>query len=180
MPGDYVSALSGLFSGIGATIIAEPGRSIIGTAGILVTRVIAMKKNGEKNYCVVDAGMNDFMRPVLYDARHRIEPLVKSSGKRVKYDIVGPVCESSDFLGKDIRLPAVKMNTYLAIFTAGAYGSSMSSNYNSRPRLREIAVADKSVLVIRERESLKDLMRNQNSKGITKKIIAGLKSDIVL
>lgn len=179
-PGDYVSALSGMFSNIDATIIAEPGRSIIGNAGILVTRVLAVKRSGGKNYCIVDAGMNDFIRPVLYNADHRIEPLVKAPGNRVKYDIVGPVCESSDFLGKNVRIRGVKKDEYLAVFTAGAYGSSMGSNYNSRMRPPEIAVANKNIMVIREKETPSDLMRRQRSKSISKKMIAGLKDDIVL
>jgi diaminopimelate decarboxylase len=180
MPGDYVSALSGLFSGIQATFIVEPGRSIIGTAGILVTRIITVKRSGGKNYCIVDTGMNDFIRPVLYNADHRIEPLLKSTGRKLRYDIVGPVCESSDFLGKDVKLPEIKKNDYLALFTAGAYGSSMGSNYNSRLRPREIAVANKNVMVIRERETLTDLMRNQRSKSVTKKVLTALKKDMKL
>jgi diaminopimelate decarboxylase len=179
-PGDYVSGLSDLFSGIQATFIVEPGRSIIGSAGILITRVIALKRNGGKNYCIVDAGMNDFIRPVLYNASHRIEPLLKSTGRKIRYDIVGPVCESSDFLGKDVKLPEIKKNDYLALFTAGAYGSSMGSNYNSRPRPTEIAVANKNIMVIRERETLKDLMKNQRLKSITRLMIVDLKKDMVL
>jgi len=179
-PDDYVSAISGMFSGIDATMIAEPGRSIIGNAGILVTRVVALKKNGGRNYCIVDAGMNDFIRPVLYNAHHRIEPLLKTAGRKLKYDVVGPVCESSDYLGKDIKLPAVKKNDYLALFTAGAYGSSMGSNYNSRFRPREIAVANKNILVIRERETLVDLLRNQMAKKVTGKVVADIKRDLVI
>ena len=179
-PCDYVSALSGLFSDIQATIIVEPGRSIIGNAAILIMKVIAVKKSGGKNYCIVDAGMNDFIRPVLYNAAHRIEPLVKTPERKLRYDIVGPVCESSDFLGKDVSLPRIKKNDCLALFTAGAYGSSMSSNYNSRVRPPEIMVAGEDVMVIRERETFKDLTRNQKLKGVTGRVVNNLKKDLDL
>jgi len=179
-PCDYVSALSDLFSDIQATIIAEPGRSIIGNAGILIMKVIGLKRSGGKNYCIVDAGMNDFIRPVLYDACHRIEPVRRTSERKVSYDIVGPICESSDFLAENIKLPKVKKSDYLALFTAGAYGSSMSSNYNSRFRPTEVAVAGKDVIIIRERETFKDLVKNQHLKGVTEGVINNLKKNLDL
>ncbi|UCE65148.1 MAG: diaminopimelate decarboxylase, partial [Candidatus Zixiibacteriota bacterium] len=179
-PCDYVSALSDLFSDIQATIIVEPGRSIIGNAGILIMKVIGVKRSGGKNYCIVDAGMNDFIRPVLYNANHRIEPVRKISEQKLLYDIVGPLCESGDFFARGARLPKVRKNDCLALFTAGAYGSSMSSNYNSRVRALEIAVAGDNVMVIRERETLNDLTRNQKLKGVTGGVINNLKKDIDL
>jgi diaminopimelate decarboxylase len=179
-PDDYVTALSGLFSDVQATIIVEPGRAIIGNAGILVMKVIAVKKSGGKNYCIVDAGMNDFIRPVLYDADHRIEPLRKKSVSKVKYDVVGPLCESGDYLSRGLSLPNVEAGDYLALFTAGAYGSSMSSNYNSRLRPTEIAVAGKEVITIRERETFRDLIKNQKLKGLNRVIVSNLKKHLGL
>ncbi len=174
-PDDYVSALYDLLKELPVTVIAEPGRSIIANAGILVTRVIDIKKSEIKRFCVVDAGMNDFIRPALYGAVHRIEPVGLKPGSKTTYDVVGPVCESSDFLGKGLRLPRVKRGDLLALFTAGAYGWSMSSNYNSRPRTAEIAVAGKRCFMIRRRETAADLLRGQSVKGIDRKLIEGLK-----
>jgi len=179
-PGDYVSAMYDLFSDIKATIIVEPGRSIIGNAGILIMKVIAVKRSGGKNYCIVDAGMNDFIRPVLYNANHRIEPVRRTPECEILYDIVGPLCESGDFLSRRLKLPKVERGDCLALFTAGAYGSSMSSNYNSRVRPLEIAVAGRNAMVIRERETFKDLVRNQKLKGVTREIINNLKKDLDL
>jgi len=122
----------------------------------------------------VDAGMNDFIRPPLYGAVHRIEPLAPGPGRRKRYDIVGPVCESSDFFAKSISLPPVKSGDYLALFTAGAYGESMSSNYNSRPRAAEIAVAGNKDFVIRQRESFDDLTRGQSLKAIDDSVLREL------
>ncbi|MEE9553502.1 MAG: diaminopimelate decarboxylase [candidate division Zixibacteria bacterium] len=172
-PQDYVSAVSELLRKLPATVVAEPGRSMIGNAGILVMKVIRTKKNRAKNYCIVDAGMNDFLRPPLYGAKHRIEPVVRSKGQK-SYDVVGPVCESSDFFAKSIRLPAQKSGDLLALFTAGAYGRVMGSNYNARIGAAEVAVAGNNVLVIRERESYKDLERGQRTGGISRKLIEGL------
>jgi diaminopimelate decarboxylase len=124
--------------------------------------------------------MNDFIRPVLYNANHRIEPVRRTSERKVPYDIVGPLCESGDFLARGIRLPKVSKDDYLALFTAGAYGSSMGSNYNSRFRPPEIAVAGRNAIVIRERESFKDLVRNQKIKGVTGGLINNLKKAIDL
>jgi diaminopimelate decarboxylase len=179
-PDDYVSAMSDLFSGIQATIIVEPGRAIIGNAGILIMKVLRVKRSGGKNYCIVDAGMNDFIRPVLYNANHRIEPIRRTSERKVLYDIVGPLCESGDFLARGIRLPKVSKDDYLALFTAGAYGSSMGSNYNSRFRPPEVAVAGRNAIMIRERESFKDLVRNQKIKGVTGGLINNLKKSLDL
>ena len=168
-PRDYISAVSGFLKTIPATVVVEPGRSMIGNAGILVMKVIRIK-NRVKNFCVIDSGMNDFIRPPLYGAKHRIEPVVKSKGQKI-YDVVGPVCESSDFFAKSIKLPVLKSGDLLALFTAGAYGRAMGSNYNARPGAAEIAVAGKEVIVIRERETLKDLEKGQKTGGISRKLI---------
>ncbi|HBZ02138.1 MAG TPA: diaminopimelate decarboxylase, partial [candidate division Zixibacteria bacterium] len=165
-PNDYVSAVKDLFSGLPVTVIAEPGRSLVGNAGILIMRVISTKKTEVKDFCIVDAAMNDFVRPSLYGAKHRIDPVVRKSGAKVEYDIVGPVCESGDFLGRAVKLPKIYKGDLLCLFTAGAYGSAMSSNYNSRRRAAEVAVAGKKVILIKERETFDDLLAGQNKSGI--------------
>lgn len=165
-PDDYVSAVLSKLKDIPATVVVEPGRSLVGNAGILVMRVIRTKRNGPKEFCVVDAGMNDFIRPALYGARHRIEPVRSASGRKRVYDVVGPLCESSDCFARDVRLPVMKEGDLLAIFTAGAYGSVMGSNYNSRLHPAEVAVAGNSVRLIRERQTIKDLARGQHWKEI--------------
>jgi diaminopimelate decarboxylase len=173
-PQHYVSAVKDLFAGLPVTIIAEPGRSLVGNAGILVMRVIAIKKGPVKNFCIVDGGMNDFIRPALYDARHPIEPVVPRPGHKVTCDVVGPVCENSDFFGKGIKLPIIKRGDLLALFTAGAYGATMSSNYNSRRRAPEVAVAGKKVILVRRRERFEDLISSQRLVGINDKLVRGI------
>jgi diaminopimelate decarboxylase len=174
-PGDYVSAVKDLFRGLPVTVIAEPGRSVVGNAGIFVMRVIAIKRNPVKNFCIVDGGMNDFIRPVLYGASHAIEPICSGSMRTTIYDIVGPVCENSDFFAKGIRMPIIKRGDLLALFTAGAYGAAMSSNYNSRLRAAEVAVAGKKVILVRKRERLNDLFLGQSMAGISDKLVRGLR-----
>lgn len=145
-------------------IILEPGRFIVGNAGILVVRVLYIKSTPKKKFVIVDAGMNDLIRPALYDAYHNILPLQvrsRAPGVRSKYDVVGPICESADFFAKERRLPCVKEGDYLAIMGAGAYAFSMSSNYNSRRRAEEVLVIKDKVAVIRKRETYADLMRNE-------------------
>lgn len=145
-------------------IILEPGRFIVGNAGILVTKVLYLKNTPKKKFIIVDAAMNDLIRPALYEAYHEIKPLrVTSYGLRVtgKFDVVGPICESSDFFAKDRRMPEVKEGDYLAIMGAGAYGFSMSSNYNSRVKAVEILVIKDRVFTIRKRETYVDLIRNE-------------------
>ena len=137
-------------------VIFEPGRSLVGNAGVLLTRIEYLKPTDAKNFCVVDAAMNDLMRPAMYDAFHSIVPVVNKSLLAETYDVVGPVCESGDWLGKD-RLLSVVSGDLLAILSAGAYGSTMSSNYNTRPRAAEVMVSDTSVHLIRERETVQSL-----------------------
>jgi diaminopimelate decarboxylase len=141
--------------------IFEPGRSIIGDAGHLLTKVLYRKMSGKKNFLITDAGMNDLIRPTLYDAYHEIIPVKKSNAKKVKSDVVGPICESGDFMGKDRMLPIVEQGEYLLVTCAGAYGAAMSSEYNSRPLLAEVLVDGKQAKVIRKRASYKDLMLNE-------------------
>jgi diaminopimelate decarboxylase len=149
----------------GLKIILEPGRFIVGNAGILVTRVLYVKTTPKKKFVIVDAGMNDLIRPALYGAYHNIIPLrrTRDEGRRThKVDVVGPICESGDFFAKDRRMPRVKEGDYLAIMGAGAYGLSMSSNYNSRCRAEEVMVVKDQIFVVRKREVLQDLTRHEN------------------
>jgi diaminopimelate decarboxylase len=137
-------------------VIFEPGRSLVGNAGVLLTRIEYLKPTDAKNFCVVDAAMNDLMRPAMYKAFHSIVPVVNKSLPAQTYDVVGPVCESGDWLGKD-RLLCVAPGDVLTILSAGAYGSTMSSNYNTRPRAAEVMVSDTAVHLIRERETVQSL-----------------------
>ncbi len=146
----------------GTKIIMEPGRFIIGSAAILAVKVLYVKKTPLKNFIIVDGGMNDLIRPSLYDAHHEIVLLnAKHSAKTMKVDVVGPICESGDFFAKGRDLPEVKQGDYLAVMCTGAYGFSMSSNYNSRCRSAEILVKGNQAKVIRKRETWKDLIRNE-------------------
>ena len=173
-PNDYVSAVKDLFSGLPVTVIAEPGRSLVGNAGILLMRVIAIKKTSRKSFAIVDAGMNDFIRPALYGANHRLEAVVRKNGPIQEFDVVGPVCENGDFFGRGVRLSKIERGDYICLFTAGAYGASMSSNYNSRPRAAEVAVGGKKDILVKQRESFKDLIAGQSMTGINDKLVRGL------
>ncbi len=157
-PAVYVQALMDAFAGIDAELHIEPGRAIVANAGVLLTRVEYLKQNGAKNFAVVDAAMNDLLRPALYRSWHGIVP-VQSGSKAVeqRYDVVGPVCESADFLGLDRSL-AIAAGDLLAVTSAGAYGATMASNYNARPRPAEILVAGAVAHKIRRRETLADMI----------------------
>jgi len=172
LPSDYAQAIVPMLRDRRLRIILEPGRSISGNAGILLTRVIHTKRGGDKDFVIVDAGMNDLIRPAFYGAFHFIWPvaveahyviekrsnLPQMSGLQ-KVDVVGPICETSDFLAQDRFLPALRRGDLLAVFTAGAYGFVMSSQYNARPRAAEVLVQGDSFRVIRRRESYEDLVR---------------------
>ncbi len=140
------------------TLILEPGRVLVGNAGILVTRVLYVKKGEEKNFIIVDAGMNDLLRPSLYGAYHHIQPIARTRRPDVQADVVGPICESGDFLAKDRVLPLPKSGELLAVMSAGAYAFSMASNYNSRPRAAEVMVQGNEFQVIRKRETNANLI----------------------
>ncbi len=156
-PADYIHAVLARLAGRDIEIFMEPGRAIVGNAGILVTKVEYLKPTPVKNFAIVDAAMNDLLRPSLYSAWQDIVPVRQHSGAAAKYwDIVGPVCETGDFLGKD-RLLKLQSGDLLAVRSAGAYGFSMSSNYNSRPRVAELMVDDDRVYLVRERETLAQL-----------------------
>ena len=161
-PDQYATALAPLLADSGCSVVLEVGRMISGNAGILVTKVLYNKQGEEKRFVVVDAAMNDLIRPSLYQAVHQVSPVVQEDGAaEVKVDVVGPICESGDFLAQDMDLPVVKPGDLLAVLTAGAYGFSMSSNYNSRPRVPEILVSGRKAYVIRYRETMEDLLRGE-------------------
>ncbi len=160
-PSELAREVKKLLKGRNLTLIVEPGRSIIGNAGILVTKVLYHKKTREKNFIIVDAGMNDLIRPTLYGAYHEIVPVERKSKERIIADIVGPICESGDFFAKDREVETPQQGGFLAIMSAGAYGFSMSSNYNSRPRAAEVMVKGKRAILIRKRETYQDLIRGE-------------------
>lgn len=141
------------------TLIVEPGRSIIGDTGVMLGKVIYRKKSGNKNFLIVDIGMNDLIRPTLYDAYHNILPVKKTSKKPIIMDIVGPICESGDFIAKDRKFPLLEQGDLIAVECIGAYGSSMASQYNSRKRSRGIIVDGKRIIHIRRRDEFEDLLR---------------------
>jgi diaminopimelate decarboxylase len=145
-------------------VILEPGRSLVGNAGVLLTQVEYLKTGADKNFCIVNAAMNDLMRPALYDAYHAIVPIKSGSGKVITYDVVGPVCESGDWLGKD-RALAVQEGDVLAILSAGAYGFVMASNYNTRGRPAEVMVDGDQAHLVRERETTNSLFANERTIG---------------
>lgn len=157
---DYARALDRLFASRRERILLEPGRALTGNAGCLLARVEYLKHGEHKNFAVVDAAMNDLMRPALYDAWHEVLPVEEQGGAGERYDVVGPVCESGDFLGRDRRLD-IREGDLIAIMSAGAYGMSMSSNYNTRPRAAEVMIDGGSSHLIRERESVADLMARE-------------------
>ena len=146
----------------GLKIVMEPGRFIAGNAGIFVSKVLYLKDNGVKKFLIVDGGMNDLIRPTLYNAYHDIVPVKKSRAKKIKVDVVGPICESGDFFGKDRILPAMKKNDLLAVMSAGAYGYVMASNYNVRCRVPEVLVKGNKFAVIKKRETFKELVRGES------------------
>jgi diaminopimelate decarboxylase len=164
----YAAALTEGLAAETAHLLLEPGRFIVAQAGALLTRVLVVKKNGSKTFVITDAGMNDLIRPALYHAHHEIIPVrqpAKQSAKQpagksttITADIVGPVCESGDFFARDRVLPAVKPGDLLLLLDAGAYGMSLTSNYNSRPRPAEILVDGDTTRVIRRRETMRDLL----------------------
>jgi len=162
-PKDLAAAISSLLQTTSCQIIMEPGRSIVGNAGILVTKVLYNKGGADKEFVIVDAAMNDLLRPSLYEAHHDIQPVFKDESAPVNtVDVVGPICESGDFLAKDRKMPQPQPGDLLAVMSAGAYGFTMASNYNSRPKTPEVLVKDDKIMVIRERETYDDLIRGES------------------
>lgn len=160
-PSEWAGAIAPVLKKTGCKVIFEPGRSLVGNVGILVTRVLYIKTTPEKLFIIVDAAMNDLIRPSLYGSYHEIRPVIRSDSESVVADVVGPVCESSDFLAKDRAIPLPKEGDLLAVMSAGAYGFTMSSNYNSRPRCPELLVTGSTFKVIRVRETYEDLIRGE-------------------
>ncbi len=160
-PRTYADALVPLLKPLGLRILLEPGRFITGNAGVLVTRVEFIKKTGKKNFVIVDAAMNDLIRPAFYDSYHEIVPLTKKGGALVSSDVVGPICESGDFFAKDRPLAKVGEGDHLALLSAGAYGSVMGSTYNSRPLAAEVLVNGKKSAVVRRRQPVAEIWRDE-------------------
>jgi diaminopimelate decarboxylase len=160
-PTDYGDAIARSVGDLGCHVILEPGRWITGNAGILVTRVLYNKRNGDKHFAVIDGAMTDLIRPTLYQAYHHIEPVGRPRvGSRV-VDVVGPVCESADFIAQGRELPNLERGDLLAVHSAGAYGFAMSSNYNGRRRAAEVLVRGDQFEVVRERDVYEDLIRGE-------------------
>ena len=157
-PADYAKAILSQLKGLDLTILSEPGRYMMANSGIFLTRVLYEKVNGDKRFVIVDGAMNDLLRPSLYNAYHKIEA-VQKEGEKTPADVVGPVCESGDFLGKNVELPVMNHNDILVVHSAGAYGFTMSSNYNTRGRAAEVAILDGKDYLIRERETFDDQIK---------------------
>ncbi|MBI4411770.1 MAG: diaminopimelate decarboxylase [Deltaproteobacteria bacterium] len=166
---EYASAVKKEIAGLDCKLILEPGRFLAGNAGVLVTQVLYNKEREAKKFVIVDAASNDLMRPALYDAFHKIEPLhVEAGREKVHVDVVGPICETGDFFAKERPLQTMLPGECLAIMGAGAYGFSMSSNYNSRPRPAEVMVNGRDSFVVRERETVKDVVKGEKVPGFLK------------
>jgi len=160
-PADYAKVIIEGTKGLGVTLIFEPGRVMVGNAGMLVAKVLYVKQGEAKNFVIVDAAMNDLTRPALYGSYQGIQAVDTSISDTITADVVGPICESGDFLAQDREIPAFSQGDLLAVASAGAYGFTMSSNYNSRRRVPEIMVKGNQVMVVRERETYEDLIKGE-------------------
>jgi len=160
LPAVFARSVLPVLRRLGLQVVMEPGRVLVGNAGALICRVQYVKKNAVKTFVVVDAGMNDLIRPLLYEAHHEILAVAPRRGS-LRGDVVGPICESGDYLAQDRRLPAVREGDLLAVMSAGAYGFVMASNYNSRPRAAEVMVSGRRARVTRKRETWRDLIRHE-------------------
>lgn len=164
-PKEYADVIISQMQDKPYTLVLEPGRSLIGNAGIMVTEVLYLKEGAEKKFVIVDAAMNDLIRPAFYESYHEILTVKESSETGSVVDVVGPVCESGDFLAQDRELTVVKSGDLLAVLSAGAYGFVMSSNYNTRPRVPEVLVKEGNFSVVRERETYEDLLKLESIPG---------------
>jgi diaminopimelate decarboxylase len=164
-PAKYADAVVPPLKELGLRILIEPGRFIVGNAGILVTRVEYVKRTGQKNFVIVDAAMNDLIRPAFYDSYHEIVPMRRKAGGKIPSDVVGPICESSDVFCKDRPLPKVGEGDYLVLLSAGAYGSVMSSNYNSRALPAEVLVRGRRSALVRERQEPSEIWSLEKVPG---------------
>ena len=162
-PEEYAAAVFEPVRALGATLVLEPGRVLVGNAGLLLTRVLYRKGQASSRFVVVDAGMNDLIRPALYGAHHELLPVERRAGRKAPRTVVGPVCESSDVLARARPLVPPRPGDLLAVMSAGAYGMSMASNYNSRPRPAEVLVSGRTFRVVRDRERQSDLWRGERS-----------------
>ncbi|PYO21284.1 MAG: diaminopimelate decarboxylase [Candidatus Rokuibacteriota bacterium] len=162
---EYAMALLPALRELGVTVLLEPGRSIVGNAGVLLTRVLYRKDTGNKKFVVIDAAMNDLIRPPLYDSYHEVRPVSEArlGGPTEKVDVVGPICESGDFLAKDRELARTEEGDLLAVMSAGAYGFAMASNYNTRPRAAEVLVDGNRYTIVRRRETYEDLVAGETT-----------------
>ncbi len=163
-PDEYGAAVKKAMRGFRGEVLLEPGRVLVGNAGVLLTRVLHVKKSGRKVFAVVDAAMNDLVRPSLYGAHHDIEPCGAAPRPAGTVDVVGPVCESSDFLAQGRKMPVPEAGDLLCVRSAGAYGFSMSSNYNARPRAAEVLVEGDLARLVRKREVWPDLVRGEKAR----------------
>jgi diaminopimelate decarboxylase len=154
----YALMVRDIFSGLNVHLILEPGRSIVGNAGVLLSRVMQVKEGSAKTFLILDAAMNDLMRPALYDAYHAVQPAAKKTGRKRKYDVVGPVCETGDTFLVDEPLPPLAAGDLVALMTSGAYGAVMSSNYNTRPLIAEVLVDGGQARLIRRRQTVDELL----------------------
>jgi diaminopimelate decarboxylase len=159
---EYAEVIMGKLGPLGCRLLLEPGRAIVGPAGILLTRVLHLKRSDDKTFIIVDAAMNDFIRPALYEAIHPITPVIRNPGKLMRADIVGPVCETGDSFLQDWPIQMVQPGDLLALWGAGAYGSIQASNYNSRPRSAEVLVNKKTFSIVRRRESNRELIQGED------------------
>jgi len=164
LPSDLAARVMPHLRGLPLTVLVEPGRSLVARAGVLVTKVLYLKENRGRRFVIVDAGMNDLLRPALYGAYHRIEPVTSLGRPLRRVDVVGPVCETADFLARERELPSVEVGELLVVRDAGAYGFSMASSYNLRPRPAEILVEGTTPRLIRRRETFDDLVRSEASE----------------
>ncbi len=160
-PEEYANAIINTIKNLDVTLILEPGRVLVANAGILVSKVLYNKKGDLKHFVIVDGAMNDLIRPSLYEAYQEIIPVKKKESKKLKVDIVGPICESGDYLGQDRELEVLEKGDLIAVRSAGAYGFTMASNYNSRPRPAEVLVKGKEFFIVREREKYEDLIKGE-------------------
>jgi len=164
-PDAYGAAIKKALARFSGEVILEPGRVLVGNAGVLLTRVLFVKRNGRKTFVVVDAAMNDLVRPSFYEAHHAIEPVgaPRPDAREIVCDVVGPICESSDFLARKRRMPEPRPGDLLAVRSAGAYGFAMASNYNARPRAAEVLVDGARAILARRRETYADLVRGETA-----------------
>jgi diaminopimelate decarboxylase len=167
-PEEYAAALIQGLEGLDVTLILEPGRVIVGNAGILVTEVLYLKETEEKKFVIVDGGMNDLIRPALYGSYQAIRPVLDKKAETIVADVVGPICESGDFFAKDREVPRPEPGDLLVVMSAGAYGFTMASNYNSHPRPPEVLVDGDKFYVVRQRETLDDLIRGETIPEVLK------------